>query len=360
MDFYKFINSNDVREYLREIRYPLTVPEAAFIVYWCSGITLEEKIAAWQEIINTMPDCALEERLNLMRIDSFHSFLRDYIDLQKQSIKNFISGAECIYGYAYKKDEWYEDHETLFPDYESCVQYCKQDVLSDASIDKIRIWKCALYPHQRGRSETITFNNNMEIESVECYTGSDYQAEVDRAFEGMCFDFPSPFRRGDVLIDYRANQESRHRPFVLFYLTTWGSEEMMKKGFHAYDCPNQKGWKDFDRVRDWIRRNGDSSDMCAVGISVDEGCRTIYRDSIPSLPIDLEYYREPLKGLERQLQVISCYEKGYPDVDHRVLAEFCTAIRAEEYAKQLMERCTSSYLEETLKKTGILPADKET
>ena len=61
MDIYNFINSKDIQEYLRGINYTFTTPEAAFLVYMCKHVTLEEKFQAWFEIIRTMPDSELEE-----------------------------------------------------------------------------------------------------------------------------------------------------------------------------------------------------------------------------------------------------------------------------------------------------------
>ena len=57
MDFLKFVNSNAVRGYLQEIRYQPTSLEAAWLVYQCETASLEEKCAAWREIIETLPDC---------------------------------------------------------------------------------------------------------------------------------------------------------------------------------------------------------------------------------------------------------------------------------------------------------------
>lgn len=40
---------------LQKLNYSFTTPEAAFLVYWCKNAALEERIAAWREIIDTMP-----------------------------------------------------------------------------------------------------------------------------------------------------------------------------------------------------------------------------------------------------------------------------------------------------------------
>ena len=55
MNIFRFINSKDIREYLRELQHQFTVPEAAFLIYMSRTVPLKEKFDAWQEIINTMP-----------------------------------------------------------------------------------------------------------------------------------------------------------------------------------------------------------------------------------------------------------------------------------------------------------------
>ena len=55
-DFVEFINSEDVKQYVRETGYQLSSQEAAFVVWQSKNTPLEERFAAWKEIIETMPD----------------------------------------------------------------------------------------------------------------------------------------------------------------------------------------------------------------------------------------------------------------------------------------------------------------
>ena len=55
-DFVEFINSEDVKQYVRETDYQLSSQEAAFVVWQSKNTPLEERFAAWEEIIETMPD----------------------------------------------------------------------------------------------------------------------------------------------------------------------------------------------------------------------------------------------------------------------------------------------------------------
>ena len=68
MDVYCTIDSPDIRSYLQEIRYQFTIEEAAYLVWQCRRVTLEEKFAAWEEIVDTMPDSAIIASTNFSGI----------------------------------------------------------------------------------------------------------------------------------------------------------------------------------------------------------------------------------------------------------------------------------------------------
>ena len=59
---FRFMDSKDIREHLRQIGYSFTAPEAAFLVWQCRSATLKEKISAWREISEAMPNCPLTRR----------------------------------------------------------------------------------------------------------------------------------------------------------------------------------------------------------------------------------------------------------------------------------------------------------
>lgn len=96
MDIYKFVVSNSIRNYLKRINYKFSTQEAAFLVWYCETATLEEKFGAWEEIINTMPNCSMQERIDMEAIPDFHKFLIDYIKLQKKLLNKFKT-AEKVY-----------------------------------------------------------------------------------------------------------------------------------------------------------------------------------------------------------------------------------------------------------------------
>lgn len=93
MDFYCFVNSRDIRAYLKGICYTFTATEAAWIVWRSMDTTVEDKHAAWQYIIRNMPDCCIPERLNTVPQPSLHCFLQELLELQTSSV--CVATASC-------------------------------------------------------------------------------------------------------------------------------------------------------------------------------------------------------------------------------------------------------------------------
>ncbi len=79
MDIFKFINSNSVARYLKDIGYTFSPQEAAFLVYHSRKATAKTKLKAWTEIIETMSDSAVVCRFDYPQYDSLHSFLRKFM-----------------------------------------------------------------------------------------------------------------------------------------------------------------------------------------------------------------------------------------------------------------------------------------
>ena len=64
MDFYKFINSCDIREHLQNLKYGFNAKEAVWLVYQSCETTVSEHIEACRYIVENMPDVPLGESNN--------------------------------------------------------------------------------------------------------------------------------------------------------------------------------------------------------------------------------------------------------------------------------------------------------
>ena len=62
MNIYDFINSNAIRNHLKDINYVFTPMEAAFVVWQSKTHTMKQKHEGFQYIIDTMPDCPIAQK----------------------------------------------------------------------------------------------------------------------------------------------------------------------------------------------------------------------------------------------------------------------------------------------------------
>ena len=93
MDFYRFVNSKDIREYHRKIGYQYNAAEAAWLVYQCKDANVKEKHQAWQWIIDYMEDYEVGERASYNTYSSVKKMLQEYIKLEDRFLSE--SGSLC-------------------------------------------------------------------------------------------------------------------------------------------------------------------------------------------------------------------------------------------------------------------------
>lgn len=364
IDIYHFINSVDMQKYLRDISYQFSILEAAFVVYWSNQATLKEKISAWKYIISSMPDC--DFRRSHVEFESYHSFLKSYICLVERDIEQFYANSDKkgIYSYEYyEADSWCGKGEVFFSDYQSCIAVIREELSGNNEITEIRVYKYLLDKQTTSGPSRLSMNRELEVLEIDSYHENISDYDILCVFEDCCFNFPSPFQRGDIVVCYDTKTEPRHRPFVLRYMTTWDSKELTEKGFcHDWGWPWRGEPEKLDKHITRLLNRGDYTDMHAIGYCVDCENGAVYSDNTMTLVIDLEYYHGPLEGFERQLKLFSCYEKGKESnipVDAEMLVNGCFAIRIEELAKKSAGNTTRWYLDDDLLQLGVIHDTKE-
>lgn len=373
MDLFRFIDSKDIREHLRQIGYSFTAPEAAFLVWQCRSTTLKEKIAAWREIIETMPDCSMAERMNMNAIPSVHKFLEQYIALMKRLLANFYCEEHAVYSYSgsYRDgSDFSEKYERLYPDVTSCVagllndevipwapeaEHAVEDYLQ--TIENRECKSLPPYPvslfeiasiRLKKRSLTspvdciaLILNDRLEPVEIDAFGHvlTEEEENLLLTFQGMWFAFPTPFKRGDIVFPCSERKHtfySQHgnaagsQPlppdglFVLDSLPTWGSEEMRQNGF----APDGGKVKNSDR---WLRnltKNGDTSDLSFSAYYICN--KRIIKEHIDNYLL-LERYDGPLFGQHRLLSAVSGLLTGKIEPD--TFFDLSQAIQAEEQWK---------------------------
>lgn len=304
MDIIRFINSRDIREYLRKCDYQFTALEAAWLIYRCRSATIKEKHAAWQELIRTMPDCAVAERPNTVPQSSLHQFLREYIRTEDEILERFFREEEhAIYNCEVRECSMWNPIGKFYDSFQKCLK-----AYTDLHWEKMK-FKITKQIVNRGQSTDVIFssdNEPLEFDTdwyPEC--GDDILFGV---FGGLWFDFPTPFKKGDILCDPK--------------LSEMESDGLCPGAFVMLDNSSQNASEN-------TRLYGDESDMNVCGYFQNmDG--TIYHE-VMSNYMDLEYYRGELSGKKRILKALGNYVKG--EIDVSLFANAYHKILCEEYAK---------------------------
>ena len=353
MDIYRFIDSRDMREHLQKLNYSFTTPEAAFLVYWCKAATLEERIAAWREIIDTMPNCAMAERLNLEAIPDFHQFLRDYIDLQERDLRRFKEPDGCVYVCELsRRSELCGDMEFgPFSDFNLCLFAGIREAAEKKAIG-LRIFKRPMDPGENSPwGDYCVLTPQGEVCQLECRELNDRDLDLSLAFDGMWFDFPTPFHAGDIVCSHRKPDE----PFVLTDLCTWDAETLRRElPVSEY---SDLWLSNVDHALARMRAKGDTSDMICRGYTVSgdpgEAMSFVFNDDFF---ICLEYYRGPLKGIHKLLRPISNFLKSDRSIAF-LLNSYCLA-QQQAMLENSIAWFRNRYNKEALADIGILPKNE--
>lgn len=355
MDLFRFINSKDIRTHLEQLNYCFSAPEAAYLVFFSYKATLDEKISAWQEIRDTMPDCAMDKRLNLPPIPSFHGFLAELIGALRKGVSDFLYGENCVYSYSchsapsFCGDDGWREESRLFSSFTACRKACEADD-RHPDADLIRIRRRRIYhdssPVCDGGDTYLFLNQQVQFMLP---PSSDFLLSNDPIllqFFFMWFDIPTPFRCGDIVQPIRPYGESGQTR-VLYYLPTWGSTELLKRDFP----PTDPWLTHADKILLKARKQGDCSDMQAYGCGYDEdGQLRIGDDGFATNYLDLEYAKEPLEGVDRLLYGLQEYLKG--TIDAEILVNSSRLILLEETCRQ-QQRNMDTYKSHILKAVGL-------
>jgi hypothetical protein len=336
-----FVNSKDIREHLKNIGYKCNPLEASWLVYQSRKHTLEEKMTAWNWIIENMDDCAVPERVNCSYRPSLHDALREYMDMENCRIARFNEeGTNVAYSYSYlfgREADWTEG-EHLYSSPDMCWA-CIEDDLKDDELDnlvEVSITRDVI--DNAGGWVTVHYNNRKKIMGVSSLAFDDKEQNIEYFFfNGMWFDFPVPFEKGDVVVRFDEGIYPIHRleegPFVLDDITPWYIARADEKRRASY----MEG------------QNGDETDMNAWGQFQDDDGR-IYSEAMFNY-MDLELYRGSFDGKRRLLKALSSYKKNQISLD-LVLTTYRKVI-IDEFAEDVMLK--SWYTDEGLMLAGLKP-----
>lgn len=330
MDIYSFVNSKDIRKHLRDIKYEFNSLETAWLIYSCHRLCYNEKKELWQEIIDTMPDCAVPKKCLDKDWNSLHEMLREYMDTVDEIIREFLETKkprEYVYMYKFILEgdsRCSEEYETVFPSLEKCMQAYNEEVADESNVKFYGIKRQSLIDTEN--EAQLIFRGNGELEDIFRYnTKAEKVSDIlYESFEQMWFDFPTPFKRGDIVWippHYSQSFTNNEGGFVLEKLFSWYASDLMKE-------------------------TADYTDMIAYGYFVGETGIVYYDDTVSYM--DMEYYK-PTKESEKFLLALSAFLKGNMHVDYllHIYLRTLTDIKLKDMKRE------NWYTEEVFKDIGI-------
>ena len=330
MDTYSFINSKAISDYLREIKYEFNTKEVAWLIYQCNSISIHKKFEAWNQLIKDMPDCKIEMYSNSESCESLHHFLKQYmagIEKQYELFEKSESNSFYLLDYGeYEKDECVASYMEYYKNLEDCWNDVSE---SKKVFDVGHIIIEKIYASENDKHISVKFEGNGELMSIESNMLDEYDEMINSSFEGMWFDFPVPFNKGDILYQ-KCNPilgvESFVKPFVLIGITPWEEEKNMLKKIKNGEYNSYKNaWGYF--------QNYDG---------------TICMDTMWNY-MNLEYYEGPFEGGKSLLIALSNYIKD--EISLELLLTTHRKCIIDEFESDIMLR--SRYTNKDLELAGL-------
>ncbi len=308
MDIYSFLNSRDETEYLQDIGYEFTAREMAYIICQSNYASVTRKMVAL--------DSLAHEAVNRGAETDFAEFLRDYIWQQQNLLYRFFDEGGAVYQYATyqnvydpgdgRRGIWkFVENPQCFRDFEGCYhawfdEYKKYGmVCPGAQPPRIRFLKRGIHVTERQKSPCIWIEVELQDKVIAVQERNVLTGEEKRrneAFQDMHFSFPVPFHRGDILYNNWVGYGGYKRgPFVLDQI-------------------------EGDQYR-------------AVYLDEYETGMHLFKGT-DGPALNLERYKEPLKGPQKGLKAVSTLMSG--EVKDR--RQFDPALWCRAYALNLEEQ----------------------
>jgi len=287
MDVLRFVESEAIKDYWLRIGYEPNSLESAYLIYRCGNATLKEKHEAWNELIETMPDCSVEKRNRWMTAQkSLHDFLRRYMAYEDRYVEKFLdatpegnNGRLVVYTLknhyrnANKVDN--ELANKAFSSFESAKTYYQQNVDTDG----IEYIECAkITVDDANDTSFVSISPFFDFMSVGGLSDlyNDGSENSLAFFEGLFFIFPLPFRAGDIVWDPVCRDRE---PYLVIEDCYKAEAELPTKYKRMYE-------------------HGDTTDMqIRLGAAEEHGVSFTHKDYLR-----LEYYTIALIGRYRHLE----------------------------------------------------------
>ena len=333
-----FLNSKDIRQYWQEINYHPSAAETAWLIWQSHNHTMSEKHQAWQQLISETDDDEnfLSPSYTLLSeecgITSLHAFLREYIRVEDDLADQFFNNEPCCYiisSIEFSDGSYKNYHDMVYGTWTSFTEAMNSfdsDKTKTVCVTSYGIGDVSDYETAEISAQLKPDMTVMRISSSKTYR---HDFALLHAFRGMWFNFPVPFKKGDLVTNLYSDEidyDNGHVPAVI-----------IKTMNDRVNEPNKLGI-------------GGNDDFYAIAYHVDASGK-LESDRFTEL-MDCEYYTGFLTGNQRQLKTISSFLKG--EIDELLMIRAIRKIIAESALDAICnEYSYYSYSEDEYSLAGI-------
>lgn len=335
-----FLNSNAVRNHLKEINYQFNAVEAAYVVYWSRTKSTVEKLCAWTRIINELPDArdGMDRYLFLRNGPekkdlSLHEVLHEYILKVVASLDGFFSLKNGCYYQSYmtsSSGKTWGDWGNAYSGADLCIADALEEWEDEEEDLVLWVRKGCLFNKDRRPNEVMLRNNVLVSADVFEDTPTRFE-DIDYFFKSLWLPIPCPFKKGDIVYDPAdSNSISSFCGGMMVVTST-----------------------SYERYCETKHRGADNTDMSIYGYFQREDC-SIYHEVTYDY-LNMEYApSEMLTDKSRVLLAVSRLLRG--EIDVALFSEVLLHVVFEELADRnsFSKYC---WAEETLESLGFSSSD---
>lgn len=244
MSILDFVNSPDIKDYLKEIDYKFSLKQFVNTVNY-SKVSIEEKHKAYEFAIENYPDEPVNEK-----IPSIHAFLKEYVEKQREILDDFLSFRgefTVIYFFGSCCGEEHEEEERVNGSIEDALESIKNGKHKWRECHDLRIYN---------KQSRVSLNGECKITDAGWLTFEENQRYCYEGIMRIKGDpLPTPFKKGDIILDDTDTVcvvgECFENEIELYYM-----DEFTGKPTHfTSKCENNSYWKIF---KDKINENDEA------------------------------------------------------------------------------------------------------
>ena len=195
MNVLNYINSRDIREYLKNIGYCFDSAEIAWLIWRCNNIGIKDKVVGWRELMDSRSDCVVTDDKA-----SLFSILNDMIQTTDE-ILNMLCSEDYEGEYSCDYGENVYISEALGAEFDSfgdCMNYIMKN--KHLTREFVITKSLADMPQTKIKANISCNGEIMNVEFAgDCQLVDKYTGLCDSFSDIIDTYFPLPFKAGDIV-----------------------------------------------------------------------------------------------------------------------------------------------------------------